>query len=265
MGTGGCSFAPYADAHLTTLSYRPFDKRWTYYTGQSRGFICRPRLEVMRHMLAGPNVGLCVGRAGQVIGSKTWDVFFVSEAPPDFNLFRRGGNCLFPLYTYPTEEQERLGLERQPNLSKGFVDAVGSSLELNFKSHGSGDLKKSFGPEDILDYIYALLHSSEYRRRYADFLKSDFPRVPLTSDRPLFAALVALGNRLASLHLMELEGDQAPAFPKVAAPRRRQGGLPVCRGLQALPTGTSWAKPAQRLGSRGPFALPRPAPGPTPV
>ena len=61
---------PDADAHLTTLSYRPFDKRWTYYTGQSRGFICRPRFEVMRHMLAGPNVGLCVGRAGQVIGLK---------------------------------------------------------------------------------------------------------------------------------------------------------------------------------------------------
>ena len=67
----------------------------------------------------------------------------------------------------------------------------------------------------MFHYIYAVLHSLEYRRRYADFLKSDFPRVPLTGDRSLFAALVVFGKRLTSLHLMELEGNDAPAFPKV--------------------------------------------------
>ena len=60
-----------------------------------------------------------------------------------------------------------------------------------------------------------MLHSPEYRRRYADFLKSDFPRVPLTANRSLFTALVRLGQSLASLHLMESEGDNLPAFPKV--------------------------------------------------
>ena len=206
---------PDADAHVTPVLYRPFDKRWTYYTGQSRGFICRPRSEVMRHMLAGPNVGLCVGRAGQVIGPRIWDVCFVSKSLPDFNIFRRGGNCLFPLYTYPTEQQVRLGLERQPNLSKGFIESVGSSLGLEFKPEGSGDLQKSYGPDDVFHYIYAVLHSPEYRRRYADFLKSDFPRVPVTGDLSLFAALVNLGGRLISLHLMESDGDDAPAFPTV--------------------------------------------------
>ena len=58
-----------------------------------------------------------------------------------------------------------------------------------------------------------MLHSPEYRRRYADFLKSDFPRVPLTSNRALFTALVGLGQRLASLHLMETDGADQPAFP----------------------------------------------------
>ncbi len=204
---------PDADAHVTQVLYRPFDERWTYYTGQSRGFVCRPRSGVMRHMLAGPNVGLCIGRAGQVIGSRIWDLGFVSESPPDFNLFRRGGNCLFPLYTYPTEEQERLGLEREPNLDQGFVEAVGSSLGLDFEPDGPCNLRESFGPEDVFHYIYAVLHSPEYRRRYADFLKSDFPRVPFTGDRTLFAALVELGERLTSLHLMESEGEDAPAFP----------------------------------------------------
>ena len=64
-----------------------------------------------------------------------------------------------------------------------------------------------------MHYIYAVLHSPEYRRRYAAFLKSDFARVPLTGDRSLFAALVDLGKRLTSLHLMESEGGTEPSFP----------------------------------------------------
>ena len=54
---------------------------------------------------------------------------------------------------------------------------------------GRGDLDATFGPEDVFHYIYAVLHSPEYRRRYADFLKSDFPRVP-PRGRALFAELV---------------------------------------------------------------------------
>ena len=60
-----------------------------------------------------------------------------------------------------------------------------------------------------------MLHSPEYRRRYADFLKSDFPRVPITGDRSLFTALVDLGKDLCSLHLMESEASGQPAFPVV--------------------------------------------------
>lgn len=68
---------------------------------------------------------------------------------------------------------------------------------------GRGDLQESFGPEDLFDYIYAVFHAPTYRARYAEFLKIDFPRVPLTSDPALFRDLVALGGRLVALHLME--------------------------------------------------------------
>ncbi len=81
---------------------------------------------------------------------------------------------------------------------------------------GGGDKSK---PEDIFHYIYAVLHSPEYRRRYADFLKSDFPRIPLTSNRALFAALVGMGSRLAALHLMDAEGADAPGFPCIGDDR----------------------------------------------
>lgn len=75
-----------------------------------------------------------------------------------------------------------------------------------------GDLEATFGPEDVFHYIYAVLHSPEYRRRYADFLKSDFPRIPVPRDRALFGRLTELGERLVALHLVEEGGDDEPAF-----------------------------------------------------
>ena len=202
---------PNADKHTKPILYRPFDKRYTYYTGQTRGFICMPRPEVMRHMLAGPNVGLITTRQCQ----RDWSVLASDTIIGHKALATYDISSLFPLYSYPTQGQEHLGLAREPNLGKEIIEAVGASLRLDFIPDGSGNLQESFGPEDVFNYIYAVLHSPQYRHRYSDFLKSDFPRVPFTSDRPLFAALVALGKRLASLHVMELKGDEAPAFPKV--------------------------------------------------
>lgn len=67
---------------------------------------------------------------------------------------------------------------------------------------GTGDLTETFGPEDVFHYAYAVFHSPTYRERYAEFLKRDFPRLPFTSDRALFADLAAKGAELTGLHLM---------------------------------------------------------------
>ncbi|MCY3869363.1 MAG: N-6 DNA methylase [Gemmatimonadetes bacterium] len=192
--------------HIEPILYRPFDVRATVF---DRNVAVHNRRErVMRHMLTGPNLGLCVGRAGQAIGSKTWEIAFVSRHPSDLNLFRRGGNCLFPLYLYRSQD-----FTYQPNLDQGFIEALSVATDLAFIPIGSGDCKTTFGPEDVFYYIYALLHSLQYRRRYADFLKSDFPRMPLTNDLGLFIELTNLGQRLVSLHFMEVEGNGAPNFP----------------------------------------------------
>ncbi len=92
---------------------------------------------------------------------------------------------------------------RIPNLNPDFVSAFASRLGLNFVSDGHGDLAATFGPEDIFDYIYALFHSPTYRQRYAEFLKIDFPRVPMTSSPDLFRKLCILGEELVALHLLE--------------------------------------------------------------
>lgn len=92
---------------------------------------------------------------------------------------------------------------RRPNLNPEFVKVVSEKLGLTFVSNGRGNLAETFGPEDVFNYAYAVFHSSTYRSRYAEFLRIDFPRLPLTSDKELFKALVAKGADLVSLHLME--------------------------------------------------------------
>lgn len=80
---------------VTEVLYRPFDKRWAYY---SRAIMERPRLPFMENLMHG-NLALAIGRAGQVVGSQNWDVVFCTDCPADLNLFRRGGAMLFPLNT----------------------------------------------------------------------------------------------------------------------------------------------------------------------
>ena len=92
---------------------------------------------------------------------------------------------------------------RRPNLNPEFIKAFSEKLGLKFVEDGKGDLKETFGPEDIFNYAYAVFHSPTYRTRYAEFLKIDFPRLPLTSDKELFKALAEKGAELVSLHLME--------------------------------------------------------------
>lgn len=182
--------------NIVPILYRPFDLRHTYYTGKSRGFLCMPRPEVMGHMLAGENVLLSIGRSGQVIGSDIWDILYCSDFITEFNLFRRGGNNVFPLYLYPSDE-DMFQTERRPNFTKEFLD-----LFSNFKLPNS-PLELS-----VFRYIYAVFHSPSYRERYAEFLMIDFPRIPIPKTKELFQELSILGNDLIALHLLQEEDSE---------------------------------------------------------
>ncbi len=196
------------------MLYRPFDFRFTYYTGKTRGFISMPRYELIRHMLS-PNFALYVGRQGQAVGDEGWNLIFCGNLMEDYNLYRRGNNACFPLYVYPPAGRD-LGLRvgRRPNLTPAFLKALAERLNLpEEEPHG---LPKGVTPEDIFHYAYAVFHSPTYRSRYSEFLKIDFPRLPFTSDVELFRALAAKGARLAALHLMEspLLADFVTEFPE---------------------------------------------------
>ena len=190
---------------IRVVHYRPFDMRLTYYTGTTRGFIGTPG-RLMADCFLQPNIGLIAKRQNK---REPFSYIFVTKAAPESCLFESAyaNNIVFPLYLYPIEQEIASGLyqpeERRPNLNPEFIKTASEKLGLNFVEDGKGNLKESFGPEDIFNYAYAVLHSPTYRSRYAEFLKIDFPRLPLTSDRDLFRTLVAKGAELATLHLME--------------------------------------------------------------
>jgi hypothetical protein len=209
---------------IVGYTYRPFDDRFLLY---SAVMVDWPREDVMQH-LRRDNLALCAGRAGLVVSAE-WDLVFCVRQMCDHNLFYRGSSFNMPLYLYPNswdKGQADMDYEnwtrgkdgRMPNLSRGFVEDLAEQIKLKFVSDGHGDLKVTFGPEDLFDYIYGVLHSPEYRRRYAEFLRIDFPRIPLPKGKDIFRKVCKVGGQFVKLHLMEadiLEDEKrCPSFPK---------------------------------------------------
>lgn len=191
---------------IEPILYRPFDIRTTVFDGN---VAVHRRERVMRHMLAGKNLALIMPKQHRdEFGTLAAQFISAHKAVAAYDI-----NYHFSLYVYPKE------FGREPNIDQDFIATLSTTIGLDFIPDGTGDLETTFGPEDVFHYVYAILHSPEYRRRYADFLKADFPRIPLTNDRALFAKLATLGKRLAALHLMETEGETTPAFPVVGSNR----------------------------------------------
>ena len=196
------------EERLIPCLYRPFDSRWIFY---SDDVIDRSRRKVMRHMLH-ENLALLTMRR---IREDEYRHFLVAKEPVNKDAVSARDNCnVFPLYLYPDDEKAQKKLEpeegRRPNLNPEFIKAMEVKLGLRFVPDGRGDLKETFGPEDVFYYAYAIFHSPTYRTRYEEFLKIDFPRLPLTSDRGLFTALVEKGAELVALHLMESPTLETP-------------------------------------------------------
>ncbi len=195
-----CDSGPSRDKVVPVL-YRPFDVRYTYYTGRSRGFLCRPRPEGMRHMLAGENVALITPRRMEYVGG--WQHAFVSQTISEHvAVSLKTIDYHFPLYLYPDSEEQGCGARQQ----EMFVEDKAQGRRPNLKAGVLESLAQACGqpvtPEQVFHYIYAVLYAPTYREKYADFLRLDFPRIPFTADFARFTELAALGERLVDLHLL---------------------------------------------------------------
>lgn len=218
------------DKYITQeIQYRPFDYRKTVISPNSGGFIGRSRYDVMRHFLY-DNVGLIVPRQT----TQEYRHNFITDCIVEGNITASaklfGTGCIFPLYLYPeTSDQQTTDNQqpkRIPNLNPKILLDIEKRLNLTFlpeKEEGNvcmansaevrPDFRTTFTPLDLLDYIYAVLHSPAYREKYKEFLKIDFPRVPYPGSlfpeggtnetQEKFWALVKLGGELRQLHLLE--------------------------------------------------------------
>nr|WP_263429643.1 type ISP restriction/modification enzyme [Nannocystis pusilla] len=174
-----------APERVRRILYRPFDWRWTYMSERSGGFLGRPRVAVMRHMLAGGNLGLIYNR--QIVG-RSVSHFGVTREPichGTFYLGNRGQDFLAPLYVVDAAGA------RAANVRPEFAAAVRAATGLELE------------PEALLHYVFAVVHSATYRARYDAAIRVDFARVPIAASPALLRGLAALGAELVGLHLLE--------------------------------------------------------------
>ncbi len=179
---------------IKPISYRLFDSRFIAY---SKWIVERPIYDTLRHMLEGENLGLVSTR--QVKTGESWQHGFITNSLIESCYVSNRTSeigYIFPLYSFPNNEEpidlfEAVQTEKQPNIAPEILE----------------ELKTNFGrtpaPENILYYIYGVLYSNEYRGKYAEFLKIDFPRIPFTKDKDMFNAVAKLGQKIADLHLLK--------------------------------------------------------------
>lgn len=190
---------------IINCGYRPFDDRPCYFSSVAMDY---PRKELIQNFLNKENLLIGIGRQGLAVGDIEWCLTTVAKNPVDANMFRRGGVNLFPLYLYPTQQLQvdKSSLNtfayRIPNLNAEIIEKISKNIALTFTDEKE-NINGTFAPIDILDYIYAVLHSPNYRESYKEFLKIDFPRVPYPKDAKTFLELGKLGAELRKLHLLE--------------------------------------------------------------
>ncbi len=204
-------------ANIQRILYRPFDARHILYQ-QNLIEIGRggASTTVMQHMLLGRNIGLLATRQTK----DKWDVSVTDTICGHKSCSAYDITSIFPLYLYPTQGNANL-FDDKPvetgghhnNISLEFIADFSSRLKLSFTPDGKGDFAETFGAQDVFNYLYAVFHSPTYRTRYAEFLKIDFPRVPLTSNQDLFRSLCGLGGDLVGIHLMEKHGPKITSYP----------------------------------------------------
>lgn len=148
------------------------------------------------------NIALLTAR---IQATGVFDAVFVSKYLVEMKTAESSrSSTAFPLFLRDEGKPTQLAFASQGRKSNFAPQALQLLAQrLGVKRMGDFDLPEGIAPRDVLHYIYAIFHAPTYRARYAEFLKIDFPRVPLTGSSDLFRGLAALGGELVGLHLLE--------------------------------------------------------------
>ena len=178
---------------IRTCQYRPLDTRWILWLDW---MIDWPRKEVMQLFTDRPNIGLLSRR--QMLPKQPCNFFWATKEIAVDGILRsdnRGNESVFPLYS-----TDASGNDFVPNFSPELIEAVEQATDLRWSEDVIGCLWDAFDPEQLMAYIYALMHSSGYRSRYASWLSTEFPHVMVPDSAWLFYRMALAGVRLLRLH-----------------------------------------------------------------
>ncbi|CAI2719369.1 type ISP restriction/modification enzyme [Nitrospina watsonii] len=221
---------------ISLVNFRPFDYRYTIF---KKEIVTILKHEVQSNFIFANNIGLVISRA---VNDLEFAHVFCAAKPTDkiFISSKTSTNAyIFPLYLAPRKKVEEI----TPNLNDKSINILGEQIQLSYQGEvnnsqfdldflhkgstprqiqmglpkpdvGRGDLFLNFGPRDVFDYIYSVLFSPSYRSRYAELLKTDFPRIPLPDSVGLFREMVKLGRRLVAFHLLDAREVNELAQPE---------------------------------------------------
>ncbi len=226
----------YDPSLVTPYLFRPFDTRHIYWHPSVVFNMRGDKMEVFRSKQA--PVALLFSRTTI---KDIYTNFFVSRLIADHDCLEK--TKVAPLMTGPVASGMGLALEEpaRSNLSRGFLELLTSRLRLGREP---GGLPVEMAQVEVFNYAYAIFYSPEYRSRYAEFLKIDFPRLPLTGNLELFHALAHLGGELVALHLLE--------SPKLGRPITEYiGGRAPEVEKVSWSKNTVWLDKAQTTGFKG--------------
>ena len=174
---------------ICTAMYRPFCKQNLYFDRFWNEMV----YQIPRLFPTPQSKNLVICTAG--VGSKTFSAL-ITDQIPDLHILESGTQC-FPLYWYEKNERDTLSL-----FDNGNSDYSRRSGLTNFILQRA---REEYGPktsaEDVFYYVYGLLHSIDYRKKFASDLTKDLPRIPLIGSTLDFKAFVKAGRKLADLHL----------------------------------------------------------------
>lgn len=186
-------------ARVIPTSYRPFDLRWIFFDAT---LVWGRSWPTLRHVVEHPrNLTMLATR----ITHDPWDVWVARAISSHKAMSAYDTNSVFPLYLVaPSSGPPRA------NFSTAFLGKIARATGLSPRDGET--LPPGLSPEDIFHYLYAVLQSPAYRRRYEAFLEKDFPRLPLPGSAALLRALARLGGELVAVHLLEAPGLERAAY-----------------------------------------------------
>lgn len=200
-------FAFEPDCLIPSL-YRPFSKQWIYFNRRLNEYVFQyPRIFPDA---AAKNRVICVTS----LGAKKGFTALISNTVVDLNALEAGAQC-FPLYLYDSTEDQAKSNKATPGLFDTQTQSSASTRRDAITDEGLAHFSAAYpgqviSKEDLFYYVYGLLHSPEYRDKYADNLSKELPRIPAVKAAADFWAYSKAGRALAELHI---DYETVPVYP----------------------------------------------------